>query len=151
MKRNIIRITPTILNFVQVVQWLMYLVQFVVTRINCMHMRQNYGWYSPIEMFTGIKLNYKRDCHICFGEYIQAFKPLQIINTMHKKTDGDTSLLSTGRISESVRLMCLRTFKPIVRTQWTVLPISQIFVRFINKLVNVDENNSHIGQEPAFT
>ena len=110
-------------------QWLMYLVLFVVTSINCMPMRQSHGWHSPKEMFTGIKFNYKRDCRIGFGKYVQAFKPQQITNTMSERTEGAISLLPTGSISGSVRFMCLRTLKPIVRTQWTVLPIYCLYPR----------------------
>ena len=60
-------------------QWLMYLAQFVVTRINCMPMRQNLGWHNPKEMVTSIKFKYKRDCYIGSGEHVQASKPQQII------------------------------------------------------------------------
>ena len=58
------------------VRWLMYLVQLVVTRINCMPMRQSHGWHSHMELFIGIKFDYKRDCRIGCGEYVQAFKSL---------------------------------------------------------------------------
>jgi len=132
-------------------QWLVYLVQFVVMRINCMPMRQSHGWHSPKEMFTGIKFNFKRDCRIGFGEYVQAFKPQQITNTMHERTEGAISLVPTDSISGSVRFMCLRTLKPIVRTQWTVLPIPEVLVSFINKLVTMEEKSKHIGQDPVFT
>ena len=113
--------------------------------------RQSHGWHSPKEMFTGIKFNYKRDCCIGFGEYVQAFKPQQITNTVNERTEGAISRLPTGSISGSVRFMCLRTLKPIVRTQWTVLPIPEVLVSFINKLVKLDEKNNHIGQDPVFT
>ena len=46
--------------------------------------------------------------------------------------------------------MCLRTLKPIVRTQWTVLPLLQVLVSFINKLREADEKDMHIGQAPVF-
>ena len=116
-----------------------------------MPMRQSHGWHSPKEMFTGIKFNYKRDCRIGFCEYVQAFKPQQITNTMHERTEGAISLVPTGSIAGSVRFMCLRTLKPIVRTQWTVLPIPQVLVSFINKLCEADEKDKHIGQDPVFT
>ena len=39
--------------------------------------------------------------------------------------------------------MCLRTLKPIVRTQWKVLPTL--------KLCGADEKDKHIGQDPVST
>ena len=68
-----------------------------------------------------------------------------ISNTMNERTVGAILLLPTGSISGSVRFMCLRTLKPIVRTQWTVLPIPEVLVSFINKLVKL------VSQDPVFT
>ena len=56
----------------------MYLLQFVVTMINCMPMRQSHLWHSPKEMITDIEFIYKRDCPIGFVEYLQAVKPQQV-------------------------------------------------------------------------
>ena len=74
-----------------------------------------------------------------------------ITNTVHERTEGAVLLLHTGSISESARLMCLRTLKPIVRIQWTVFPIPQVLVIFINKLVSLGKKNSPICQDPVFT
>ena len=68
-----------------------------------------------------IKINYIRDCRIGSWEYAQAFSPQRIANTMPDRTEGTISLLPTGSISGSVWLMCLRTPRSIIRTQWTVL------------------------------
>ena len=105
-----------------------------------MPMKQNNLWHSPKETFTGIKFNYKQNFRIDFEEYVQAFKPHQITNTMYERTEEAISTLSAGSISGSVRYMCHRTFKPIVRTQWIVLPIPQVLDSFINKLVSWKKN-----------
>ena len=48
--------------------------------------------------------------------------------------------------------MCLRTLKPLVRTQWAVLPIPQVLVSFItHRLVSSEEKNSRFSQELVFT
>jgi len=47
--------------------------------------------------------------------------------------------------------MCLRTLKTIVRTQWTVLPIPEVLIAFINKLADVEKRDKHIGHDPVFT
>ena len=39
------------------IQWIIYLVEFVTTRINCMPMRPSHGWHSLKDMFTGTKFN----------------------------------------------------------------------------------------------
>ena len=129
-----VRGTLNTLSYNLPIRWLMCLVQFMVTKINCMPMRRRHGWHGSKQMSTGIKFIFRRDCHIGFGEYVQAVKPKQITNTMHASTEGAISLISTDGIAGSVRFMCLRTLKPIVRTQWTVLHIPQVQVDFINKL-----------------
>ena len=70
---------------------------------------------------------------------------------MHERTEGAISLLPTGSLSGSVWFMCLRAFKPIVRTQWTVLFTPQVLLSFIIKLVSLEEKNSLIGQDPELT
>ena len=47
--------------------------------------------------------------------------------------------------------MCLKTLKPLVKTQYTVLPTPQVITSFINELVSLMETNSPIGQDPVFT
>ena len=42
--------------------------------------------------------------------------------------------------------MRLRTLRPKVRPQWTVLLIPQVLVNFINKLSDVGAKNNHAGQ-----
>ena len=69
---------------------------------------------------------------------------------MHERTEGAYSLQHTGSISGSVRSMSLRTLKPTVKTQWTVLPTPQVLISVINKLVSLEENNSHIDHDPVF-
>ena len=79
------------------------------------HVYETKSWVAQSQRdVPGIKFNYKRDCRIGFEKYVQAFKPQQIANTMHEGTDEAFSVLSTAK---SVRFMCLRTFKPIFRTQ----------------------------------
>ena len=56
---------------------------------------------------------------------VQALKSPQITNTVHGRTEGAILLVPTGSSSGSKQLMCLRNFKLIVRTQWTVLPTDQ--------------------------
>ena len=132
-------------------EWLQYLISFVVNRMNWMPNRHGQGWHSPKEMFNGVKFNYKRDCRIGFGEYVQAYKPQQILNTMNERTEGAISLVPTGSLSGSVKFMCLRTLKPIVRTQWTVLPIPQVLAEFINALSRREKSKGHVGQDPVFS
>ena len=51
-----------------------------------------------------------------FAEHVQAFKPQQVTNIMHERTEEAISLLSTGSASGSVRFIYLRTLKHLVRT-----------------------------------
>ena len=127
------------------IRWLRHMALFTVTSIKCMPMKQRHLWHSPKEMFTGIKINFKWNWRICFGEYVQVFKPLQIPNTY-----GALSLAPTSSISGSVRFMSLRTLKLIVRTQWTVLCIPQMLDNLTSKQSSVDSKNIHINQNPVF-
>ena len=78
-------------------------------------------------------------------------KTQQITKIMHERTGEAISLLLSDGILGSVRFMCLRNLKPVVRSHWTVLPIP-VLVNVINKLSSGDSKNSIIvGQDPLFT
>ena len=70
---------------------------------------------------------------------------------MHEGTAAAVSLRPTCSISGNVRFVCLRTLKPIMKAQWTVLPIPQVLVNFINKLREAGEKDKHIGQDPIIS
>ena len=46
--------------------------------------------------------------------------------------------------------MCLITLN-LIRKQWTLLHISQVWLDFIDKLSKTDNKNGHIGRDPVFT
>ena len=46
---------------------------------------------APREIFTGIRVYYKRDCELEFGEYVQVYAENNITNTMEARTFGAIS------------------------------------------------------------
>jgi hypothetical protein len=66
---------------------------------------------SPIELFKGRKIDYKRDVRIGFGEYVQALNPnITHRNSMTPRTtDGAMPLIPVGNLQGSVRFYSLST------------------------------------------
>ena len=86
-------------------RWLIYLMQCVLTKPNCMSMRQSRRQYSSKEIIRDIKFNFKWDCCIEFGEYVQVFELQQVANIMHERPENCTPHMLTGSISGSGRFM----------------------------------------------
>lgn len=78
---------------------------------------------SPLEKFSGVKLDYKRDLRCKFGDWCQATVPVTD-NTMDARTEGCVCMGSAGNLTGSVLMWCLETGRVIVRDQFVLLPMT---------------------------
>jgi hypothetical protein len=109
------------------------------------------GVLSPIELFKGRKIDYKRDVRIGFGEYVQALNPnVTHRNSMTPRTDGAMSLIPVGNLQGSVRFYSLSTNRIIVSDHWTVLPLPQIVIDHINHLATKHSEGKDPSLLPEF-
>ena len=108
-------------------------VLFCVSRINMQPSRMSTSRISPIEQFTGLKIDSARDLRVQFGDYVQA-TVRDTDNSMRSRTQGCIALLPMGNLTGSVKMWCLATNHTVIKDQFTVLPMSDLVIQHINEL-----------------
>jgi len=97
---------------------------------------------SPREQFTGVKIDYLRDCKVGFGEYVQVHEDDEITNTMKPRTNGALALGPVGNAQGSYKFLMLSTWKVVQRRTWTSLPISQEVIKYINNKIDTAKEDT---------
>ena len=92
---------------------------------------------SPHEIFTGRRLDAKRDLRHSFGDYVQATVP-HTNNTMAARTESHLTLGCTNSLTGGVRMYCISTGELRVRDQFHVFPIPSHIVKYLNRLAKAD-------------
>jgi hypothetical protein len=120
---------------------LKWLVLFAVSRINMMPSAAKTGYsVSPIELFKGRKIDYKRDVRIGFGEYVQADDPnVNPRNSLQSRTNGAIALLPTGNLQGSVKFYSLATGGVITRDHFKIIPMPDEVIAHMNTLAEKDK------------
>jgi Reverse transcriptase (RNA-dependent DNA polymerase) len=85
---------------------------------------------SPMEQFTGRKLDMKRDLSFGFGDYVQATVP-NTNNTLQARTEGCIALLSKGNLTGSVYMYNIGTGSVCTRDQFKILPIPDVVITLL--------------------
>ena len=85
---------------------------------------------SPLEQFTGRKIDAARDLRVQFGDYVQATVS-NADNTMCSRTQGCIALLPTGNLTGSVKMWCLSTNATVTRDRFKILPMPDLIVTHI--------------------
>lgn len=107
-------------------------VLFCVRCVNMQPSRTSTDRTSPLEQFTGRKLDAKRDLRCTFGDYVQATVPVTD-NTMSPRTQACIALFPTGNLTGSVKMWCVVTDRVVTRDQFVVLPMPDLLIVLINK------------------
>ena len=108
-------------------------VLFCVSRVNMQPSRNALDRTSPLQQFTGRKLDARVDLRVNFGDYVQATVPVTD-NTMTARTQGCIAGLPTGNLTGSVKMLCLSTNSVVTRDQFRVLPMPDLVVRHLNSI-----------------
>ena len=128
---------------------LIYCVLFCTQRLNMELKSTRMDNISPKEHWTGIKTDYNRDYAIGFGDYVQVSSAPETSNSVNdSRTIGAIALLQTGHLNGSVKFLTLHTWEVITRTKWTVLPMPQEVVDFLNAKARAEK--VPIPREPVF-
>lgn len=122
-------------------------VLFCCSRLNMQPRATSIDRVSPIEQFTGRKLDYKLDFRVEFGDYCQATVP-NTDNSMASRTEGCIAVLPKGNLRGSVGMVKLGTKKIVTRDQFKVLPMPDILIQYLNEWAERD-GICHRGLEPA--
>jgi hypothetical protein len=113
-----------------------YLVDFAVMRINSMPKSTMLSKISPRELFTGRKIDYKKDLRFGFGDYVQ----VEITNVINKnsvripRTEGAIAMAPTGNLQGSVIFYLLSTKRFVTRDTFKILPMPNEIIDYLNNL-----------------
>ena len=88
---------------------------------------------SPLEEFSGRKLDAARDLRVNFGDYVHATVP-DPNSSMAPRTQGCIALIPTGNSTGSVKMWCLATNHTVTRDQFTILPTPDLVITHIDSI-----------------
>ena len=88
--------------------------------------------HSPQKIITGQQLDYKKQCKLSFGSYVQTHEEPTPSNTQMARTIGAIALGPTGNLQGAYKFLNLRTGKKITRRNWTKLPMPQEVIDRVN-------------------
>ena len=109
------------------------LTYYACMMINMFPKKNSIGGIAPRELFTGVRVDYKRDCKLGFGEYVQVYAENDITNTMEARTYGAISLGSAGNLQGTYLFMSLTSWKIIRRRSWVEMPMPAEVIELINR------------------
>ena len=107
------------------------LTYYACKMVNMFPKPNSIGGVSSKELFTGIKMDYERDCKSGFGEYVQVYAERDITHTMQPSTYA-ISIGSIGNFQGTYLFMSLLTSKTIKRRAWVEMPLPGEVIDFIN-------------------
>jgi hypothetical protein len=77
-------------------------------------------------------VDFKRDCKLGYGEYVQVYADEDITNTMKPRTLGAICVGVSGNLQGTYLFLSLATWKILKRRQWVEMPIPQDVINLIN-------------------
>ena len=80
--------------------------------------------YSPREIITGMKVDYKRHCKLDFGEYAEVHDEPTPTNGMKSRTRPCVALGPTGNLQGTYKFMDINTGMKLKKRSWTCIPMS---------------------------
>ena len=108
-------------------------VLFCVSRLNMQPSRMSTPRTSPLEQFTGMKIDATRDLRVQLSDYCQA-TVRNPDNSIRSRTQGCIAMLPTGNFSGSVKMWCLETHQTVISDQFKILPIPDLVIQHITSL-----------------
>jgi len=97
---------------------------------------------SPRTIMTGTQPNYKSDCRLAFGAYVQAHQEPSPSNSQEACTVSAICLGPSGNIQGSFEFLNLTTSRKIMHRSWNALPKPQEVINRVNQLGKADSQPS---------
>ena len=113
---------------------LRYLVEYVTLMLNFEPNSKREDTTSPFELFRGLKIDYKKQLRISFGDYAESHDPHITSNTMQSRTDPCIALIPLLNAQGSNLFYNLDTRRTCVRDTWSELPFPADILKRCNKL-----------------
>jgi hypothetical protein len=128
-----------------------YLVNFVIMKINSLPKTTLLSKTSPREVFTGRKINYKKDLRFGFGDYVQIETPSAINKNSVRipRTEGAIAVCPTGNLQGSVIFYLLSTGKFVTRDHFKVLPMPTHVIDRLNQLAGEVSRSNYDVDVPS--
>ena len=116
-----------------------WLPRFVVHCINIVqHSRTG---LIPREQLTGIRVDYKRDARLCWGDIVEVFKSPQILNSMQTRSVTCIALAPAGNTEGSWHFLSLNTGAIIKGYRWKERNFDELAMQAI-KMLNAKTKES---------
>ena len=126
-------------------------IAFVTNRLNSVPHGSGTG-LSAREEFRGIKLDFKSDLKLSFGDYVQVYNNQAQKNSVRDpRTIGCIALAPTENGRGTWRFFNLMTGAIITSDRWIILPINEQVCKHLNdmyKAENADKHVKIVGDEP---
>ena len=119
-----------------------YLVFFAVKVINCTISSVNYNTVlTPFEIFTGRKVDLKRDFRINFGQFVQILLNNNFQNQINvPRTVDAIALISKDNLQGSYYFYVISTGKIVSRDHWIEIPINQDIINKLNEIAKKEKS-----------
>ena len=89
---------------------------------------------SPRTLIAGINLDYKKNCQLPFGSYVQVHEEPTPTNSPAACTIGVITLGHTGNLQGGYKILNLQTWNKITRRNWTHLTMPTEVIEQVNQL-----------------
>eukprot|EP00956_Cyclotella_meneghiniana_P038953 scaffold162906_cov46-Cyclotella_meneghiniana.AAC.1 len=117
--------------------FIIFLLKFVILWMNAFPAKNGVSdEFSPREIVTGLRLDYKKHCQARFGAYVEASYDADVTNTMNDRTAPCIVLgpTGTGNVQGSVNCFNLETKKVVTRRTIKSLPMPDRVIRRVKQL-----------------
>jgi len=106
---------------------LVYCTRLCMSCVNFQPSATSIDKVSPLEQFSGTKLDAKHDLRVTFGDYVLA-TPANTDNSMLPRAEPCITLGGKFNLTGSVLMLSLRTNKIITRDQFVIHPMPDIVI-----------------------
>lgn len=111
----------------------------VVARLNIFPASASPDALGPRELFTGIKLDYKRDLKFSVGDYVQTYESLDKTNGPEERTRGCIALYPLNNKAGSWKFYSLSSDREISRDDGAILPMPDVVIDRLKIIYDADE------------
>jgi len=106
------------------------LVAYAVSRINIRRTTAINQNVCPKVLFTGMKVNYKRELSLAFGDYCEVYDGTN--NTSDSRSIPCIALFPTNNSTGSWEFMSLKTKTRVRRSQWKLMATNELIIDIMN-------------------
>ena len=127
---------------------LVWCVFFCVFCINLQVTSANLSGISPMEAFTGVKINAAVHLKTAFGDYVQA-TVRDPDNSMKTRTIGGIALMTNGKATGGTKVYLLQSKRVVTAKTIKIVPTPDIVIKYLNEQAANDFHRGVIARDPS--